>query len=564
MDILAVGNSNANSPFLPTTYQAFTRAELRDSFSGLWGIDFEVANLPIGLWHGGIAWADYDGDGDLDAVTTGANGTSEPYAGTTVLLVNNGSQLEPSAVTLPGLYGSAASWSDFDGDGDLDLLLIGAQSSDQFQTLLLRNDGGAFVEFDTSLPDLAFGDIAWTDFDLDGDADVLLSGATSDGTFVTDVFINTDNEFSPLGAQLSQPAFSSADWGDFDGDGDPDLLLSGGEISPLIFDGLLHIYRNDAGTLTLHEELVPSFYGEARWGDYDSDGDPDILAAGAEGAVGDKAVRIYANEGASGFVERIFLTGLAFASADFSDYDGDLDPDVLVTGLDRERSTILGLYRNDYRVPNTAPSAPSNLQSSLASGVLTLTWDAATDEQSGQGSLTYNVRVGTTSGGDDVLPSTTVAGGHRRLVSDRGNTGESTRLLLNLPNGSYFWSVQAIDAGFAASEFAAEGSVNVTGKDTSTDTEENADGQAFALDEPYPNPAAGAVVIPYSLDEINPDTAPAIAVFDARGAVVSRALLPARSGTGEWRWEPQVAAGLYFVKLTAGAESAVTKLVIVR
>jgi hypothetical protein len=43
-----------------------------------------------------------------------------------------------------------------------------------------------------------------------------------------------------------------------------------------------------------------------------------------------------------------------------------------------------------------------------------------------------------------------------RRIARIGNAGASTQWRANLPPGTYFWSVQAIDAAFAGSAFAAE------------------------------------------------------------------------------------------------------------
>ena len=568
MDILALGNGRADPPFAPTMYQAFTGAEGLDDFSGLWQIEFAVAELPVGLWHGGVAWADYDGDGDLDALATGATNTSPPYVGATVLLVNDGGALAPSTQSLPGLFGSTASWADYDGDGDLDILLIGAESSSSFRTILLQNDAGEFAEAPINLPNLAYGDIAWTDIDADGDADVLLTGAQDDGRFVTDIFLNTDGTFAAADAGFSTPAFSSADWGDFDRDGDADLVLSGGRLSPVIFDGLLEVYRNNAGSFTRAYTLDPNFNGDARWGDYDADGFLDILAAGSETATDGRAVRLFKNQIDTAFVERTYLTGVSFASGVFSDYDGDLDPDVLVTGLDREGSTILGVYRNDVRVPNTAPTAPSGLSSSVIDGKTILRWDASVDEQSGTGAVTYNVRVGTSSGAGDVVSASTVAGGSRRLYSGRGNAGEARVMILDLPNGSYTWTVQAIDGSYAGSDFASEAQLNVTGKGSSTANEAGDLDDVFELGPAYPNPASGTISLNYSLHRGSGGAT--VTVYDALGSVVARETLNEANRSGTWSWSgrgahgARLSSGIYFIQLTAGRDTAVRSAVLVR
>jgi hypothetical protein len=71
--------------------------------------------------------------------------------------------------------------------------------------------------------------------------------------------------------------------------------------------------------------------------------------------------------------------------------------------------------------------------------------------------LSYNVRVGRTNGGVDIVtPMANLASG-QLLLPQGGNAGLITMMpLTNLLAGTCFWSVQAADNGFASSPFAAE------------------------------------------------------------------------------------------------------------
>lgn len=577
LDLLVMGNQRADPPFAISMYQATAGAVFTDEFSGVWQMPFEVTNLQTALWHGALDWRDFDGDGDLDAVATGASTASDPYVGSTVVLVNdgNGHLVESTALEAPGLYGSTARWGDYDGDGDADLLLIGAESPSSFRTVLLDYSAdpagvGSLTEVATTLPNIAYGDVAWADFDNDGDQDVLLAGARADGTFVADVFVNVDGEFTPLNAPLPSVAFASADWGDFDGDGDLDIVISGGVLGDELFDGLTHVYRNDGGTgsaFTLAHTLPRSFHGDVSWADYDNDGWSDLLVSGSDGATGDRSVRVFNNEDET-FVERVFLTGVSFASSTWADFDADLDADVVVTGLDQQREPVLNVYRNEQRMPNTAPSTPSGLTSESAAGVATLSWSPSTDEQSGTGSITYNVRVGTAPGLSDVVSSNTASGGSARLFSARGNVDQATTVSFALPQGEYYWSVQAIDASFAASSFAPETVVNVLGKGGQTSSEDPTTEAVFALSEPYPNPSSGSVTFEYSIPDDFQGGGVTITVFDVLGAVVARTSPNARRGTNVWRWDARssrgarLASGLYFVQLRAATDVATQRVLL--
>ena len=61
-----------------------------------------------------------------------------------------------------------------------------------------------------------------------------------------------------------------ATWGDYDGDGDPDLYVVNSVANVL--------YRNDAGVLTLLSGVAADASNgrSGSWGDYDDDGDLDL------------------------------------------------------------------------------------------------------------------------------------------------------------------------------------------------------------------------------------------------------------------------------------------------
>jgi hypothetical protein len=63
--------------------------------------------------------------------------------------------------------------------------------------------------------------------------------------------------------------------------------------------------------------------------------------------------------------------------------------------------------------------------------------------------------VGTYPGGQDILPSNSGSTGIP-LVPGHGNTSNNTAWKLNLDDGTYYWSVQAVDHGYGRSSFATE------------------------------------------------------------------------------------------------------------
>ena len=417
-----------------------------DSFSdlnaGLAGVNYPCKT----------GWADYDRDGNLDFLLTGSGSASQ-------LMRNNGDgSFTAASAAFPELWGGFIAWGDYDNDGDLDLLLTGQNQMDGFHEIsrIYRNDGsGVFTDITAGLQASIYSSGAWGDHDNDGDLDLLLTGATNED--VESVFSwiyrnNGDDDFTEL-SMLQGVGMSSVAWGDYDNDGDLDILLTGlgGPWSSYVPTS--QVYRNNGdGTFTDAAAGLPGVCrSSVAWGDSDNDGDLDILLAGATNPDGSGPItQLWRNTG-SGFVNSgEVLPGIRDGSAAWGDYDHDGDLDILLTGNGLSR-----VYRNNICQTNTPASVPGNLEATLVDGRVVLEWSAGTGEQTS--SHTYNLRVGTTPGGTDVVTPQTAANGQPYLPA-MGNRQLATSFSLsNLPAGqAYYWSVQAMDPACAGSAFAPE------------------------------------------------------------------------------------------------------------
>lgn len=125
---------------------------------------------------------------------------------------------------------------------------------------------------------------AWADFDRDGQLDLAVSlkgGAISLYRQDQGVFTSVGEA---LGLPLSGPEFRGLSWGDFDGDGYPDLMA--GATSP---EELSRVFRNEAGKgfVDVAGELGLTIPGrsarQTNWIDYDNDGDLDVYSANRAG-----------------------------------------------------------------------------------------------------------------------------------------------------------------------------------------------------------------------------------------------------------------------------------------
>ena len=420
-----------------------------------------------GIRDGSVAWGDYDNDGDLDILLTGW------FTGSYLARIyrNNGDNTftEQSDISLTGVSGSSAAWADYDNDGDLDLLVTGSGSLGLSPRIYRNNGDNSFAEeIGISLPGVASGSVAWGDYDNDGYTDLLIAGSSGTGP-ISKVFRNNgNNSFTEqTGISLTGVEFSSAAWGDYDNDGNLDILLTGnsraGPASKIYHNNGDNTFTEQTGIL-----LTGVLLSSVAWGDYNNDGYLDILLTG-ESASG-RISKIYQNNGDNTFTELsvISLTGVYRSSCAWGDYNNDGDLDILLTGQDEHENKISKIYRNDNGTLNSKPSAPENLHTSVNNGIVTFKWDKSTDNQTPAAGLSYNLYVYESGQSNYKCPphafrqSDALNG--KRLISTIGNIQWNLNgyVLKDLPpDKTYFWSVQAIDCGLSGSSFAAEQSFTV-------------------------------------------------------------------------------------------------------
>jgi hypothetical protein len=458
----------------------------------------EVGHSLPGVHAGSVEWGDYDNDGRLDILITG----SAPSLGNIARIYRNtGTGFVDINAGLTGVYLSSGTWSDYDNDGRLDILITGSSSSG-LVAKVYRNTGSGFIDINAGLSGVSYGRGIWGDYDNDGRQDILITGNSSSGN-ITKIYRNTGSGFVDINAGLIGLSSSFADWGDYDNDGRLDILLTGNpaynqsvakvyrnigggfsDINAAITgapnvsadwgdydnDGRLDIllgtkvYRNTVSGFTEVTSGLPNNISEAitAWGDYDNDGRLDILLTGG------LTSKVYRNNG-SGFIDsNIEMAGAGASSTAWGDYDNDGRLDLLFTGRDKNLVFNTKLYRNTTATANTLSNAPTGLNTTVNGTSVTLSWNKAVDFETPQNGLTYNLRVGTTPGAANILNPMSSSSGYRR-VAQLGNVNKvNSWILNNLAAGTYYWSVQAVDSAFSGTAFATEGSFTITNPPTLT------------------------------------------------------------------------------------------------
>lgn len=562
LDLVAVGNRAGAPPFALVSFLAINRAREGSGSvteERVFGAD-DVQVFEPGLWHGTVTWTDMDGDNRPDFLLSGARDDGSPFVGTAQLFRNvGGNTFEEVESGITGAYGGSAAWGDLDGDGDLDLLYTGVGSSGIHLTHIYLNRGdGRFAFESTDLPALAFGIASLADVDQDGIVDLLLGGVAADGGFLTRLYYSDGRgSFSDSGVQLPGLAFGSADWGDFDNDGDLDLLLSGGRVSENLLEGQTLLFRNDAGSLVKTGVMLRGVvYGSATFIDFDLDGWLDVLVVGEERIGGASEGRLYRNLGDGSFSLAGHLPGAALAHVQWADLDADGDADLLVSGIGRNGRPRTALYRNTQYTLNAPPRTPTASRAVVEGTLVHLTWEPDAHNVEPR-PVTYNIRVGSEPGETDVVSPLADPATGRRYVPGRGNADASLRRTLqNLSPGRYFWSVQCVDGQGVGSPFSDEQTFVVEhgGKTgTETDVLDGSLPARLAILPPYPNPASESVAFTYDL--------PAAGVIDlALYDVLGRRVSGLRDGTAEAgrdtvTWDARdatgarAAPGVYFVRL---------------
>ena len=308
----------------------------------------------IRIIAGCVSAGDYDGDGDLDLFIGGRVSKEYPRTPRSFLLQNNNgvftdvTQKVSPDLQDPGMVTSAV-WSDFDKDGQIDLIIAGEWMPVRF----FRNENGRLVD-DTADTGLAHENGMWrsleaTDVDNDGDIDLVAGN----------LGLNCDFQVS---AEEPMQLYAT----DLDGNG---------SIDPLIF---FYIKGEDgkkrslpAITRNRFSDQVPGIKKRfLHHGDYAKATFNDIF----KGHDKDKILQLHCEETRSCYFENIgngkFVKHPLPVEAQFApvnaivcdDLDNDGFKDLLLAGNEYQAEVISGRYDASYgcflRGSNTKSFAP--------------------------------------------------------------------------------------------------------------------------------------------------------------------------------------------------------------
>lgn len=205
----------------------------------------------------GVAAADYDSDGDLDIYLANDTDQNILYQNDGEMSFTNTNQPDARSRTGDIRSGMGIAWGDYDNDGDLDLFVT--NWLDENNVLYRNNGDGTFTDasahsgvFESGLGKTCWGTVFF-DVDNDTDLDLFFSAGHIDPASwephgQEDVLLrnNGDGTFSDISKQVGLRQFDSPGVGrgvgaaDYDADGDLDLLIVNSGEKP-------RLLRNDGG-----------------------------------------------------------------------------------------------------------------------------------------------------------------------------------------------------------------------------------------------------------------------------------------------------------------------------
>ncbi len=455
------------------------------------GTGYSQQDIGDGLYKAKARIIDLNNDGQAEVFLVGMSTSSISGVPKLYLYeysaVTNGFTLNDVSNQIDPLQYASYDLGDVDNDQDIDFIISGFSASNGIKSFIYENVtelGGAFTlqKTNNNLVAVKNGTTDFIDFDGDGDLDAVFSGESLVGD-VFEIYMNKLNEniseWPRLANGLSPMREGKIDLGDFDGDGYADLLYSGtfqgiGDVTKLSeYNATTNAYEESAFDVS---DIIKA---EVEFGDLDGDGDLDFVIAGKSNVTnGGNIFRTYIN------VRNQSATVLAGKSAaKRPKYVG--------------KNAVRYARKNETFTVNSPPSTPVVDDISFLEEVdgsadvpLEFSWEQATDDHTPGIGLTYAIKIGTTPGGEEIMSSNSNDNGIKKNA-EKGNVEHNLKWKLSLPEGTYYWSVQAVDASYSGSPFSDPVQFKVT--TSGIDSDSDGDGVENASDT-CPNTPSGDAV----------------------------------------------------------------------
>ena len=301
-----------------------------------------------------VTHADYDNDGDLDLLVLRGGWLAADGRIRNSLLRNDGTGrfadvTRSSGMAEPAYPTQTAAWADYDGDGDLDVY-IGNEIDNAnvaYPSQLYRNNGnGSFTDVAEAAGVTNFRmakGVAWGDYDNDGDPDLYVSNLGPNRFYRNDGEHGFTDVAPELG--LTEPADRSfATWFfDYDNDGHLDLFVAAYDASKKDVASSMLGRRTGKGHPLLYHNLGDGSFEElsravglvdstapmgSNFGDLDNDGYPDLyLGTGTPSYESIAPNLMYRNDAGRRFQNVTYSGGFGHLQKGHGVAFGDLDND---------------------------------------------------------------------------------------------------------------------------------------------------------------------------------------------------------------------------------------------
>jgi FG-GAP-like repeat len=283
-------------------FNADGKADLALVSSGGTSIDVLLGNgdgtfaLPATVFAGAsptnLRAADLDGDGHLDLIAIVNNGNNPSWSISVLLGYGDGSFQAVRAIGSSFAYVLALSVGDIDGDGKPDLGIVGSDYNSPSKFLTLHGNGdGTFIAAASYVFGPQLGQVVLSDLDGDGFLDAVAGGYY--GNAIWSMLGRPAGRFHGVeDLRVSQPVF-----GDFDGDGTTDVVNF--DLDPSGQAGTLRFrHGNGDGTFSTATSMpVSSNIALRGVGDFNGDGNPDLLTSNQQSFISETDAVIYFGAG---------------------------------------------------------------------------------------------------------------------------------------------------------------------------------------------------------------------------------------------------------------------------
>jgi hypothetical protein len=321
-----------------------------------------------GVYLGSSSLGDVNGDGNLDLVITGRDANSRNSNPTATLYLGDGqggfTETNAGLTGVGEFGGTSSSLGDVDGDGNTDLVITGEDANDAPTATLYLGDGqGGFTDANAGLTGVEDGTSSLGDVDGDGNTDLVITGRDANSDPTATLYLGDgQGGFTKANAGLTGVDSGSSSLGDVNGDGNLDLVITG-QFAGFIPTATLYLGDGQGGFTETNAGLVGVRRGSSSLGDVNGDGDLDLVITGGDANI-DNTATLYLGDGQGGFTKaNAGLTGVDLGSSSLGDIDADGDLDLVLTGLDAlsgvstflKASTRIYVNRTIQVPPNQPP-----------------------------------------------------------------------------------------------------------------------------------------------------------------------------------------------------------------